>query len=45
MLKEDLAKFGYTLGMKVKNFLNPFQFWLHAREPNRETWQNFPKKC
>jgi hypothetical protein len=24
MLKEDLPKFGYTQGMKVKNFKNPF---------------------
>jgi hypothetical protein len=31
LLKEDLAKFGYTLGMKVKNLKNPFHFWLHAR--------------
>jgi predicted RecB family nuclease len=43
MLKEDLAKFGYTLGMKVKKFKNPFPFWLHAKEPNRETWKFFQK--
>jgi hypothetical protein len=44
MLKEDLPKFGYTLGMKVKNLKNPFHFWLRAKEPNREeTWQIFKK--
>jgi hypothetical protein len=35
--KEDLAKFVYSPYMKVKNFKNPFHFWLHAKEPNRET--------
>jgi hypothetical protein len=29
---EDIAKFGYRPGMKVKTFKNPSYFWLHCLE-------------
>jgi hypothetical protein len=31
--QEDLAKFGYGTGTKIKKFKNPSQFWLQARAP------------
>ncbi len=31
--QEDLDKFGYRRGMKVKTFKNPPYFWLHCLDP------------
>jgi len=29
-MQEDLAKFGYRPGMKIKKFRYPFMYWLPA---------------
>jgi hypothetical protein len=35
-VQQDLAKFGYRLGMKIEKFKNPFIFWLPAGTYSRD---------
>jgi hypothetical protein len=41
--REDLAKFGYRPGMKVKTFMNPSYFWLRYLELNQDNLVIFQK--
>jgi hypothetical protein len=41
--QEDVDKFGYWPGMKVKTFKNRSYFWLHCLEPNQDILWFFKK--